>query len=90
MPVKPASRIVREHDTRLWRIMHFYVDQALKKQDLSSVRRIAVDETSSRRGHEYVTIVIDSETRNVLFAIEGKDHTTVTRFAAIFHRTKDS
>ena len=68
MPVKPASRSLREHDTRLWRIIHHYVDQALEQQGLANVRRIAVDETLARRGHEYVTMVIDRETRKVLFA----------------------
>ncbi|MCY0887870.1 MAG: ISL3 family transposase [Alicyclobacillaceae bacterium] len=81
MPVKPASRLVREHDTRLWRIVHFYVDQALKKQDLSDVHRIAVDETSSRRGHQYVTVVVDSDTRKVVFATEGKDRQTIQEFS---------
>ena len=82
MPVKPASRIVREHDTRLWRIVHHYVDEALATQDLSSVQRMAVDETSSRRGHHYVTVVLDSDTRRVVFATEGKDKQTVIEFAA--------
>jgi len=81
MPVKPASRLIREHDTRLWRIVHFYVDKAMEKQDLSPVHRIAVDETSSRRGHQYVTVVIDSDTRKVIFATEGKDHQTIERFS---------
>ncbi|MCY0875017.1 MAG: ISL3 family transposase [Firmicutes bacterium] len=81
MPVKPASRIIREHDTRIWRIIHFYVDKAMENQDLSSVRRIAVDETSSRRGHQYVTVVIDSDTRKVVFVTEGKDRHTIGQFA---------
>ena len=81
MPVKPASHIIREHDIRIWRIIHFYVDKAMENQDLSSVRRIAVDETSSRRGHQYVTVVIDSDTRKLVFATEGKDRGIIGRFA---------
>lgn len=82
MPVRPASRIIREHDTRLWRIIHHYVDKALEKQDLSDVRRIAIDETSAKRGHHYVPLVIDSASRKVVFATEGKDKDTVSNFAA--------
>ncbi len=81
MPVLPAARLIREHDTRIWRIVHHYVDAALQQQDLSSVRRIAVDETSATRGHHYVTVIMNSETRQVIFATEGKDHTTIERFA---------
>lgn len=80
MPVNAAARIVREHDTRLWRIIHFYVDRALVNQDLSDVKRIAVDETSSRRGHKYVTIVLDSDERKVIFATEGKGSDTIRAF----------
>ena len=81
MPVKPASRIVREHDTRLWRIVHHHVDQALEKHDLSQVRHIAVDETSAKRGHHYVTVVLDSDTHHVVFATKGKDQQTMVNFA---------
>ena len=28
MPVKAVARLVGEHDTRLWRVIHHYVDQA--------------------------------------------------------------
>ena len=80
MPVKSAARLGREHDTRLWRIVHFYVDKALSEQDLSGVTRIAVDETSSRRGHNYVTIVLDSDERKVIFATEGKGSDTIRDF----------
>lgn len=80
MPVNAAARIVREHDTRLWRIVHFYVNKALSEQDLSSVTCIAVDETSSRRGHNYVTLVLDSDERKVIFATQGKSSDTIQAF----------
>ncbi|UTW68446.1 transposase [Anaerobacillus sp. HL2] len=38
--------------------------------DLSNVKRIAVDETSSRRGHRYVTLFVDVDTK--LFAVKRK------------------
>ncbi|MGO4545078.1 helix-turn-helix domain-containing protein [Paenibacillus sp. 2TAB23] len=41
MPVNAAARELREHDTRMWRIFHHYVEQAMKELDLTSVRRIA-------------------------------------------------
>jgi transposase len=50
MPVRAAARLVGEHDTRLWRIIHHYVDGALTAADFSDVRRIGVDETAVRRG----------------------------------------
>lgn len=72
MPVAAVAREVREHDTRLWRIFHYYVHRAMNEMDFSKVRRIAIDETSSRRGHHYITLFVDVDTKKVMFATEGK------------------
>ncbi len=69
-----------EHDTRMWRIFHHYVHVAMNELDLTSVKRIAVDETSSRRGHRYITLFVDVDTKTVLFATEGKSKDTLEKF----------
>ena len=81
MPVAAAARLLGEHDTRLWRVIHHYVDQAVATRDDSAVKRVGVDETSSRRGHNYISIFVDLDVPRVLFATEGKDSSTVGRFA---------
>lgn len=80
MPVNAAAREIREHDTRLWRIFHHYVDQAMSELDVSKVKRVAIDETSSRRGHRYITLFVDVDTKIVLFAVEGKGKESLERF----------
>ncbi|OXM13454.1 ISL3 family transposase [Paenibacillus herberti] len=85
MPVNAAARELREHDTRMWRIFHHYVDQAMAEVDLTSVSRIAIDETSSRRGHRYITLFVDVDTKTVLFATEGKGKDTLARFNQHLH-----
>ncbi len=81
MPVAAAARLMGEHDTRLWRVIHHYVDEAVAMRDDSAVKRVGVDETSSRRGHNYISIFVDLDVPRVLFATEGKDASTVARFA---------
>jgi transposase len=81
MPVKAAARMVDEHDSRLWRIIHHYVDQARANADASEVSRVAIDETAARRGHDYITLFVDIDQARVLFATEGKDSATVAAFA---------
>ena len=81
MPVRAVARIVGEHDTRLWRVVHHYVDQARAKVDAAAVTQIAVDETAARRGHDYITLFVDIDQARVLFATEGKDANTVAAFA---------
>jgi transposase len=66
---------------RVHAICSRYVDLALADADLSGVRAVAIDETSCRRGHDYLTIAADAEQRKVVFVTEGKDAETVAAFA---------
>ncbi len=81
MPVRTVAKMVGEHDTRLWRVLHHYVDQARARADASTVTRVAIDETAARRGHDYITLFVDIDQARVLFATEGKDAATVAAFA---------
>ncbi|MDC3413825.1 transposase family protein [Aquibacillus sp. 3ASR75-11] len=76
MPMSAISRLVKEHDTQLWRILHYYVDQAIAVQDLSHVTMIGTDETSAKKGHNYVTIFMDLKKKNVIHVTKGKDSST--------------
>ena len=82
MPVKTIAEFVNEHDTRLWRILHHYVDEARKAADHSQVKHVGMDETSRRKGHNYVSLFVDLDETRVLFATDGKDASTVDRFKA--------
>lgn len=81
MPVAVVERMIDEWDTRLWRVIHHYVEQARARADYSGVTSVAFDETASRRGHNYVTLFVDLVRRRVLFTTEGKDAATVAAFA---------
>ena len=81
MPVLAVGRVVGEHDTLIWRIVHHYVDAARAKADHSKVTQVGVDETASRRGQKYVSVFVDLKQRKVLFATPGKDASTVAAFA---------
>jgi len=80
MPVAAMSTLLGEHDTRLWRVIHHDVEQARAQHDCSAVRQVGMDETASRRGHQYVSLCVDLQRAHVLFATEGKDAGTVEAF----------
>ena len=80
MPVKTLAAFVGEHDTRLWRILHHYVEQGRERANHSSVKHVGVDETSSKRGHNYVSLFVDLDESKILFATEGKGASTVKAF----------
>jgi transposase len=77
-----AGRLIDEHDTRLWRVLQYYVEKARKEADFSEVTMVGVDETSRSKGHHYISVFmdLDEERRRVLFATPGKDSDTVKRF----------
>jgi transposase len=81
MPVLTAARMVGETDPLLWRVIDHHVPEARTRVDMANVHAIGVDETSSRRGHDYITLFVDLEARRLLFATPGKDATTFKRFA---------
>ena len=84
MPVAAAARMVGEHDTRLWTLLKHYVDKAHAASDWSDVNVVAIDETSTRKGHTYCTNVLGTGSRGqrLLFMTEGKDSECVGAFAA--------
>lgn len=82
MPMKRVEAMVREHDTRVWRIVAHHVHAARAGEDFSGVRRVGMDETSARKGQDYISLFADLDAGRVLFATEGRDAGTVACFAA--------
>jgi Transposase and inactivated derivatives len=80
MPISQLSALVDEQDTRLWRIVKYHVDRAKTRKTYSMVTKIGCDETSSRRGHNYVTVFADMQSGEVIYATEGKDAKTIKAF----------
>ncbi|SHJ43147.1 zinc-finger of transposase IS204/IS1001/IS1096/IS1165 [Desulfofundulus thermosubterraneus DSM 16057] len=80
MPVKAIAELVGEHDTRIWRILHHYVEEARAKQDYSRVRRVCVIDAAAKRRHDYITLFVDLDAPRLLFATPGKGSDTLTAF----------
>ena len=88
MPVNAAAKFMEVTDKRLWRVVEYYVEQALSRLDLSSLQAFGFDETASKRGHNYVTVFIDMarKTLPVVFAIPGKGKKTVSEFKTFIEK----
>jgi len=84
MPVLAAARFIGITDKRLWRIVEHYVRRAVAGLDLRGVRALGLDETASKRGHNYVTVFIDMDRRDkpVIFVTPGKGKACVAEFRA--------
>ncbi|HRO53467.1 MAG TPA: ISL3 family transposase [Alicycliphilus sp.] len=81
LPVSQAAGLLRCTDKQLWRRIEHYVNEARALEDFAGVELIGIDETSIRRGQNYITVVHDLDSKRLLFATEGRDHQTVLEFA---------
>ena len=79
MPVNKAASILRVYPKRIWTIFNYWINLALSKDEQSGVSSIGIDETSRKKGHDYVTVAVDLRERRVLFVTEGKDEKTIDR-----------
>lgn len=81
MPFAAVARTVGETWHRVHAICARYVELALERADLSAVDAAAFDETSYKRGHNYLTLAADTDARKVIFVTEGRDADTIAGFA---------
>lgn len=82
MPFAAVARIVNVSAYKVTEMCTQYVESAVALADYSAVRRLAFDETSRARGHDYVTLAADAEQRKVIFVAEGRDAQTIDAAAA--------
>ncbi|CAO0822978.1 hypothetical protein DFAR_330036 [Desulfarculales bacterium] len=82
IPVLATDRIIGVSGTRLWRVVQFYVAQALSKMDLGEITAVALDGTASKRGHNYVTVFLDLDRKQkpVIFVPPGKGKSCLVLF----------
>ncbi len=80
MSVSAASQHFGETDKRLWRVIDHYVTEAHEAKEWSGVRRIMIDETSAKKGHRYVTNILDADNHELLLMVEGRSAEAVTQF----------
>jgi len=90
MPVLAAARFMEVADQRLWRMLEYYIQKNLKHWDLSTVKKLALDETASKRGRNYVTIFLDMDKvhQPVIFAVPERGKATVKAFSCFLKQHK--
>jgi transposase len=77
MPVTKAADIMDVYPQRLWTMFSYWVGKAHSADDQSGVSVLGVDETSSKKGHTYITVAVDMEERRVIYAVPGKGADTI-------------
>ena len=81
LPFAVVGRMVNLSWHKVNAICTRYVELAVDKMDLSELKKIALDETSCRKGHDYITLFVDMAKRRVIFVTPGKDAATIEAFS---------
>lgn len=88
MSLNEARRILRISRTAMLHIVAYWVNKAVKEDDLSTISRLSIDETSFKRGQSYVTVVGAPEQKRVIGVEKGRDVAAVERFSLDFEERK--
>ena len=72
MPVSKVAKIMGVYSQRLWNVFKYWVSKVHQADEIKNLTQVGFDETSSKKGHNYVTIAVDLKQRRVLFATFGK------------------
>jgi transposase len=81
-PASTVAQLLRVTWPAVTGIVERVVAQASARRDrLEGLRRIGIDEVAYRKGHRYLTVVVDHDTGRLVWAGKGRDMATV---AALF------
>lgn len=79
MPVNRVAELMRVNPQRIWTVFNHWVCEGRQQDDPSGITRLGVDETSTRKGHNYITVGVDLDARRVAHATEGKGKETLSQ-----------
>ena len=77
MPVNRVAEMLKVNPQRIWTVFNHWISKAKIADDVSSITQLGIDETSSKKGHKYVTLGVDLEASRVVFVTEGKGKATL-------------
>lgn len=80
MPVNNVSKLTGISNYRIWELLKKYVTMTLEKADYATLEVVGMDETSSRKRHNYITLFVDLKKKKVIFITKGKSNQTVKDF----------
>jgi transposase len=74
-----AERMMISWD-EAWGIMERAVRRGLARREATEIKELAIDETSFQKRHEYVTVLVNRQTGNVIDILDDRKKTTLKRW----------
>jgi transposase len=77
IPVNKIGKLINENSHRLWTIFNYWIKRACNADQPKPPEKLGLDETSKKKGHNYITLAVNLDERRVLHVTEGKGKKTV-------------
>lgn len=77
---KTVAQSLKINTQRVEKIFHDYTAQAYDAHIIEPCKKVGIDETSTRKGHNYFTIFVDMETGKPINIEDGKGSETIASF----------
>ncbi len=78
---KAVAQLMRVAWRTVGQVCERVADEAVAQRDLfAGLKRIGIDDFSHRKGHRYLTVVVDHDTGRLVWAAPGRDRKTVEKF----------
>lgn len=65
---------------RVENIYHFYTKQPYENHIVETVEKLGIDETSTKKGHDYITVFVDMQTGKPIDIEDGRDGETILKY----------
>ena len=93
LAVNTSKKAVAELMRVTWRtvgsICERVASEAIAQRDLfADLKRIGIDDFSHRKGHRYLTVVVDHDTGRLVWAAPGRDRKTVEKFLELLGKER--
>lgn len=85
LTARASMSVVAELLRTTWKSVHAIVERVVTAlagttDQLAGLRRIGIDEIAYRKGHRYLTVVVDHDTGRLVWATEGRDSQVIYQF----------
>ncbi len=81
MPVNKVGKVINEYPNRIWTIFNYWIKIAYTDADHRGIKSLGIDETSSKKGHNYLTVAMDMDNSSVVHVTPGKGAETISQIA---------
>lgn len=78
-PTKVAKQLGL-YPQRVASVYHYYTTGAYESHTVTACERVGVDETSTRKGHDYITVFVDMDSAKIVDIEDGKGADTIEKF----------